>query len=273
MGAVGSMLKLLAGATVLLLVGGLLALALLQRRLLYFPSPAADPATRALAARLGVQAWRDPHGGLRGWRVAPAAGAARARLLVLHGNAGCALDRLGYLVALAPRGLEVVLLEYPGYGGRAGTPGAAALTEAALEAVDALAAEGGPVWLLGESLGSGVAARAALARPGVVRALLLVTPFADLAEVMRIHYPVLPSFLLADRYRPARDLAAFAGPVFLLAAGQDEVTTLGQAEALEKALPGPKRLVVQPGASHNGLDLSPGLPTWDEAVAFLAAAR
>jgi pimeloyl-ACP methyl ester carboxylesterase len=262
--------RLLAGAALVLVGGSLLAVALLQRRLLYFPSPTADPATRALAERVGVRAWRDQHGGLRGWRAGPGGAAPRARLLVLHGNAGCALDRLGYLLALAPRGLEVVLLEYPGYGGRPGSPSATALTDAAAEAIDALAAEGGPVWLLGESLGSGVAARAVAARPGAVGALLLVTPFADLAAVMRIHYPVVPTFVLADRFRPARDLAAFPGPVFMLAAGQDEVTTLGQAEALAAALTGPKRLVVQLRATHNGLDLSPGLRTWDEAVDFLA---
>jgi hypothetical protein len=106
-----------------------------------------------------------------------------------------------------------------------------------------------------------------------VRGLLLVTPFADLAGVMRHHYPFVPPFLLLDRFRPAADLAGFAGPVFILAAGRDEVTTLAEAEALHAALPGPRRLVVQRGATHNGLDLSPGLPAWDDAVGFLAGGR
>lgn len=246
-------------------------LALFQRKLLYFPSPAEDAAGLAGAARLGVAPWRDERGALRGWRLA--ASAPRARLLVLQGNAGSALDRLMYVAALAPRGLDVTLLAYPGYAGRAGSPSAASLTAAALDAVDALAAEGGPVWLLGESLGSGVAARAAAARPAAVRGLLLVTPFADLAGVMRHHYPFVPPFLLLDRFRPAVELAGFPGPVYILAAGRDEVTTLAQAEALHEALPGPKRLVVQPGATHNGLNLSPGLADWDEAVAFLSRGR
>jgi hypothetical protein len=174
------------------------------------------------------------------------------------------------VVALARRGLDVTVLAYPGYPGRAGSPGADALTDAALDAVDALAEEGGPVWLLGESLGSGVAARAAAARPGVVGGLILVTPFADLAGVMRHHYPFVPPFLLADRFRPAQDLATFRRPVFILAAGRDEITTPEQAEALYGALGGPRRLVVQPEATHNGLDLSAGRPEWDEAVAFLS---
>ncbi len=264
------LLKLLLGLLAVALLG-LLTLALFQRRLLYFPAPAEDAAALAAAAQLGVEPWRDGQGTLRGWRRALPG--ARARVLVLHGNAGTALDRLGYLVALAPRGLDVTLLAYPGYAGRAGSPSGGALTAAALDAIDALAEEGGPIWLLGESLGSGVAARAAAERPGVVRGLILVTPFADLAAVMQVHYPFVPSPLLADRFRPEEDLAAFDGPVYLLAAGRDEVTTLPQAEALHAALAGPKRLAVQPGATHNGLDLSPGRPEWDEAVGFLARGR
>lgn len=262
-----SLVKLLLGLLAVAALG-LGALALVQRRLLYFPAPAEDPAALAAAARLGVEPWLDGRGALRGWRRA--ASAPRARLLVLHGNAGAALDRLGYVAALAPRGLDVALLTYPGYAGRGGSPSAEALTAAALDAIDALAAEGGPIWLLGESLGSGVAARAAAARPAAVRGLILITPFADLAGVMRHHYPFAPPFLLLDRFRPAAELAGFPGPVYILAAGRDEVTTLAEAEALHRALGGPKRLAVQPDATHNGLDLSPGRPEWDEAISFLS---
>jgi hypothetical protein len=267
---VAALLKLLLAAAVLVAALAVL-LGATQRRLLYFPSPADDPAALAMAPALGVEPWLDGRGARLGWR-ARGAGAPRARVLVLHGNAGSALDRLGYVAALRPRGLDVALLEYPGYAGRPGSPTAASLTDAAVAAVELLAAEGGPVWLLGESLGAGVAARAAAARPDAVRALLLVTPFADLAGVMRHHYPFLPAFLLLDRFRPADDLSGWRGPAFLWAAGEDEVTTLAQARALHDALGEPRRLVIEEGATHNGLDLSPRSPAWDEAVAFLSAA-
>jgi len=103
----------------------------------------------------------------------------------------------------------------------------------------------------------------------VVQALLLVTPFARLTDVVRTHYPFLPSFLLRDRYAPVSDLAGFDGPAFVLIAGQDEVVSAGQGRLLFEALRGPKRLVVQEGATHNGLDLRPSLPLWREVVAFL----
>jgi pimeloyl-ACP methyl ester carboxylesterase len=254
------------------LLGALLVAALLlQRRLLYFPERIEHDQALARSSRLGLAPWTDPSGGLRGWRRAPVGGAPPpARLLVLHGNAGSAIDRFAYLAALQPRGVEVVLLEYPGYGARPGSPSQRTLTAAAVEAIDALAAEGAPVWLLGESLGSGVAAAATAQRPTLVRGLILVTPFAELTAVARHHYPLLPTWLLLDRWAPLRDLAGWRGPAVVLLAGADEVVTRGEGERLFAALAGPKRLLVEEGAGHNGLDLSPGLAFWDESVGFLA---
>jgi uncharacterized protein len=214
--------------------------------------------------------WRDAGGTLRGWRAAPR-GAVRARVLVLHGNAGSALDRVYYPAALLPRGLTVALLEYPGYGARPGAPAEASLAAAAVEAVEELAAEGPePVWLLGESLGSGVAARAARLRPDRVRGLILVTPFARLSDVARHHYPFLPGFLLRDRWAPLDDLATFPGPTAVLVAGRDEVVGADEGRILFAGLSGAKRLWEQPQADHNDLDLRAQHPWWDEVVAFLA---
>jgi pimeloyl-ACP methyl ester carboxylesterase len=130
---------------------------------------------------------------------------------------------------------------------------------------------GVPIWLVGESIGSGVASRAARLRPHVVRGLLLVTPLARLVDVAHHHYSFLPAFLLRDRWAPQDDLAAFAGPVALLLAGRDEVVTAGQGRQLETSLRCAKRVWEQPGATHNGLDLRRELPLWDEVVAFLDA--
>ena len=240
-----------------------------QRRLLYFPDRCGERAALGRAARLGVLPWRDGEGGLLGWR-APLGARPRARLLVLHGNAGSALDRAPYAAALAPLGVEVWLLEYPGYGPRPGAPSLAALSEAAAQAARQLAARGPePLLVLGESLGTGVAGRVVALAPGVVRGLLLVSPYARMAEVARIHYPFLPGFILRDRFAPADDLGAFRGPAAVLLAGRDEVVTVGQGQRLFEALRGPKRLWVQEQASHNDLDLEPGRPVWTELLGFL----
>lgn len=240
-----------------------------QRRLLYFPQRYGEEAALAEARRLGLAPWRDGQGALRGWR-APAAGAPRARLLVLHGNAGSALDRLHYAAALAPQGVEVFLLEYPGYGARPGAPSLASLSAAAVDGTRALAALGPePVLLLGESLGSGVASRVAALAPEAVRGLVLVTPYARLVEVARIHYPFLPGLVLRERWAPLDDLAAWRGPTAVVVAGRDEVVTPAQGRRLYQALRGPRRLWEQPEADHNGLDLEPRQPLWPEVLLLL----
>jgi pimeloyl-ACP methyl ester carboxylesterase len=192
-------------------------------------------------------------------------------VLVLHGNAGSALDRAYYVAALAPRGVEVVLLEYPGYGARSGAPSFATLRDAALDAVDALSAEGAPVWLLGESLGSGVAAQVIASRPRAVCGLLLVTPFAELTAVAKHHFAFLPSFLLRDRWSPLRDLAEWRGPTAMILAGRDEVVTLAEGQRLARGLVGPRLVVVQEGAGHNGVALGAEVAFWGEAVRLLTA--
>ena len=245
----------------------LTAVFVLQRKLLYFPDRYTEPEAIARAARLGLAPWRAPGGALIGFRSA-GTGTPRGRVLVLHGNAGSALDRIPYADALARLGVEVALVEYPGYGARAGAPTLASLTAAAVEAVDAAGRESVPVWLLGESLGSGVAARAAAERPDAVRGIVLVTPFAELAEVARLHYGPVASALLRDRFAPVRELATFRRPVVVLVAGRDEVVGPEQGRALFRALPGPKWLVEQPGATHSGLDLADGA-FWAEAIGFL----
>jgi len=93
---------------------------------------------------------------------------------------------------------------------------------------------------------------------------------SDLATVARHHFPFVPSFFLRDRFTPVHDLAGFRRPAVVLVAGRDEVVTAAEGRRLFSALPGPKKLVEQPEATHNGLDLSPGNVFWTEAVRFLS---
>lgn len=250
--------------------GGLcLAAFLLQRRMMYFPDRSSEGGSLQEAARLGLVPWRDGGGALVGWRR-PATGSSRPRVLVLHGNAGDALGRAGYLPVLEAAGLDGVLLEYPGYGCRPGSPSEAALVADARAALALLREEGAPVILLGESLGSGVAAQVAAAEPGAVTGLLLVAPLARMTEVATHHYPYLPlGLLLRDRWDSLVAIRAYRGPVAVLVAGRDEVVGADQGRRLAQACPGPTRLWEVPRAGHNDLPLSPGRPPWSEMLAFL----
>jgi hypothetical protein len=255
---------------------GILVMAFLgQRSLIYFPEREALEAALTRARALGLEPWRAPSGALLGWRASHPSGAATARLIVFHGNAGSALDRTHFVKAfqspkVAPA-LDVYLMEYPGYGPVEGTPTEASLRVAALAGIDALGDK--PLLLCGESLGGAVASLAAAQRPGTVRGLVLVAPLKNLAEIGKRHYPLLPSFLLRDRMEADAALATFKGPAAFLIAGRDEVVFTDLSLGLRDAHGGPHRTWMEPMASHNGLDFNPALPRWSEMAAFAFEGR
>jgi pimeloyl-ACP methyl ester carboxylesterase len=246
-----------------------------QRRLLYFPARYELAAVREAAAARGLEPWA-PVGAFMGWRAGPPG--ARGTLVVLHGNAGSALDRAyfagAFAAALPDLPLAVVLAEYPGYGPRAGTPSQASLVAAAREAVREARRElPGPVILAGESLGTAVAALAAAEAPGEVDGLVLVTPLASVPAVGRRHYPFLPTAFFRDPWRADLALPRYGGPVAFLLAGRDEVVFTDLGRALHDAYPGRKGLWVDPGAGHNSVDWRPGLPRWGEMLELAAGRR
>jgi fermentation-respiration switch protein FrsA (DUF1100 family) len=254
----------------------LLMVAAFQGSLIYFPSHAPEAALVDEARGLGLEAWRDASGAIIGWKSRPRREVrARNRLLVFHGNAGYALHRAAYVEGfqrLEDGGVwEVYLFEYPGYGARPGSPGEKALTEAGMAALEMLLHEDDrPVFLLGESIGSGPACAIASREPARGRGLLLWTPFASLTEVAAHHYPFLPvRLLLRDRWDNMAALQHYHGPVGVRVAELDEVVTAEQGRKLYDAYAGPKRLWIATGAGHNTIDLDPGGSWWSEATAFV----
>jgi len=247
---------------------------LAQRRLLYFPQRQDPEAALQEAALRQLEPWRDEAGNLLGWRARHPSGAPEGTLLVLHGNAGSALDRTYYREVFQqpglPIALDLVLLEYPGYGPRAGNPSEAALVGAAMEAIDRLAlASRKPVILVGESLGSAAAALAAAGRPEEVSGLLLLTPLKSVPAVARRHYPFLPSCLARDTFRADRALERLRMPIAFLVAGQDEIVFPDLGQQLYAAYRGPGRLWLDEPAGHNTLDFSPTLVRWQEMLTFV----
>jgi len=253
---------LLAAAALYALLVGLVTWQ--QERLLYLPA-------RATAQQLqsgGLRAW-PATGELRALLAEPPA--ARATVIVFHGNAGHAGDRGYFVQALVPLGLRVLLAEYPGYGPRAGSPGEQVLVEDARRTI-ALAREqfGGPLILVGESLGAGVAAAAAARLPSDVDGLLLITPWDRLVHVAQHHHPWLPvRRLLRDRYDSAAHLAATPLPVVVVVAERDRIVPPDFGRALHAAAAGPKRLVVIADADHNDWIVRVDARWWRDVTAAL----
>lgn len=248
----------------------------LQRQLIYFPSKAQADVLSELASRMGLQAWRDKAGEAIGWKSRGDPNA-RYRMLVFHGNAGYALNRDYFVTGLRALGSQwgVFLFEYPGYGAREGTPSEVSFKATATQALEALLAiDSRPVFITGESLGSGVASFLASTFPNDVAGLLLVTPFSSLADVAAHHYPFLPvRILLSERYESREALSHYGGPVAFLLAGRDEVVTSELGQQLYDSYSGPKWLHVEAHAGHNTLPYNPGAPWWGEVSSFLISSK
>jgi uncharacterized protein len=230
-----------------LLLGGI---AMFQDRLLYFPEQVALPALLAEAQHDGLRRWPN-EGDFRGLVREPE-GAARATLLLFHGNAGHAGHRT-YYAGLVRFGVRVILAEYPGYGPRPGTPGEEALVADAVETIMQVQREFAvPVLVAGESLGAGVAAAAYARVPQAVAALWLITPWDSLVNVARHHYPWLPvSWMLRNRYDSLGHLSAAQIPVAVTVAERDTIVPARFGLRLYEQLRGPKRLWQVAGADHN----------------------
>lgn len=147
----------------------------------------------------------------------------------------------------------MLLVDYRGYGGNPGRPSETGLAADAAAAQDRLVQEGfGPDHqvYLGESLGTGVAAALAAHRPPA--GLLLRSPFTELADVGRTHYPWLPvSLLLRDRYPVLAHAQELEVPVTVVRGSADAVVPTSLSQQVARAAPDLVEEVVLDGAGHN----------------------
>jgi pimeloyl-ACP methyl ester carboxylesterase len=229
----------------------------------------------AEAKGLGCEPWRDPRGAIIGWKAARLGPPAANRLLLFHGNTGYALHRTPYLDGFQQldggRLWEVYLFEYPGFGARPGALGQEPFTKAGLEAIETLrAADARPIYLLGESLGSGLASVLAQREAVQVAGLFLLTPYARMGDVAAHRFGFLPvRLMLRDPWDNVTALRNYHGPAAMLIADEDEVVTAAQGRLLFSGLNGRKRLWTEPGARHNTIDFSANATWWREVSDFL----
>ena len=244
-----------------------------QRKLIYFPARSSEEFLVRTAHAESLEPWRDESGVLIGWVHRQKQRPITARFLVFHGNAGYAVNRAHYAASLASvADCDVHILEYPGYGSRAGAPSQATLLEAGEQALRLLKKESPlPIFLIGESLGTGVVAGVAARASELVSGLLLITPLSRLTEVASHHFPFLPvRLILADRYPAIEWLQNYHGPVAVTVADEDEVIPNRFGRKLYDSYAGPKRLWEKPGM-HNTIHDSLDPAWWREVVEFVTA--
>ncbi|MEI8310521.1 MAG: alpha/beta fold hydrolase [Verrucomicrobiota bacterium] len=239
-----------------------------QRAMLYHPQAVSEEQMMRLAQEAGMSRWLDKEGKPLGWMARD--GTDENPVVVFQGNAGNALDRTSLVERLRAAGAHgrIYVVDYPGYGSAPGRPTQRSLTGAAERALDAMP---GRAVVVGESLGTGVAAQGAAARPNKVQGILLITPFESMVAAAAYHYPWLPvRLLLLDRFDTAAALKTFSRPVAIIVADDDDTTPPDGANRLFAALNGPKKLWEVKSAGHN--EAASNLPDseWREVWKFVA---
>jgi uncharacterized protein len=245
-------LLLAAGGAWLVVV---LLAAVFQRQLIYLPdrtipTPPPDVEEVVLTTEDGLD--------LLAWYLAPATEPVTT-ILLAPGNAGNRAGRVPTASALNERGHAVLLLDYRGYGGNPGRPSEVGLVADARAAHDHLLAradvEVARIVYLGESLGSAVVAALAAERPPA--AVVLRSPFPELADVGRAAYPFLPvRALLRDRHPTSDHLDVYGGPVLVVAGASDRIVPSELSREVARRTEA--TFVEVPGVGHNDPELFVG---------------
>ena len=232
----------LGGAYLLLCI----AVFMFQRRLV-FPAPetAAAPRRGTLIPVAGgtVMLWVPP--------TRPDAPV----LVHFHGNGESVVDAEELAGLLAPDGVGVAAIEYPGYPRAAGSPSERSILAAAEAGLRQLTGPMGiardRLVLSGQSLGTGVAVE--LAARGWGRRLLLLSPFTSLPAVGARAFPFLPvRLLMLDRFDSEARAPGLKVPVLIIHGTEDEVVHFDLGKTLSTRIPRAEFLRVEHG-HHNDL--------------------
>ena len=242
----------------------------MQNKFLYFPND--EWPSEAMLAAENLVLWQATGSDFRGLISAGNAPTPSGTIVLFHGNGGTAYDRSFYLEPLTELGFRVILSEYPQYGGRPGKVGEKPLVVDGLETVRlAFEQYGEPLYLLGESLGCGVAAAVAKKTSTPIAGIILITPWDTLAAVAKSLFPFLPvTMLLTDKYDSISNLQSFKGNISVVGAERDEILPIRHAHNLFAKLPeGKKRMWVIQGAGHNDWPFHTDDSLWREMTDFI----
>lgn len=156
------------------------------------------------------------------------------------------------------RAVEVWSVNYPGYGGSPGPARLASIPPAALAAYDAIAkkADGKPIFLIGQSLGSAAALHVSANRPC---AGMVITNPPPLRHMILRRFGWWNLWLIAgpialavpDELNSLANAKRTTAPAIFLLAGRDSVVPPKYARKVFDAYAGEKRAIRVPEADHN----------------------
>ena len=228
-----------------------MVMSIYQRSFIYYPSVFTSAQVDQMAQHAKLERWANSAGQFIGFKHLSPKQPADGTILLAYGNGGTVNSSSHYVDDIqSVVALDVFILEYPGYEDRSGSPSQNSLFRAADEGFQMLATNK-PIYLLGESLGSGVAAYLAGTYSNRVAGVVLLSPFNRLTSVAQNHYPILPVWLLlVDRFPSEDYLRQYHGPVGITMDGRDKIVPEKFSLRLYNSYSGPKKLWEFPNGGH-----------------------
>jgi hypothetical protein len=202
----------------------------------------------------------------------PAAGPARAAILICHGIGETVGRWLPVQQLLAAHGVASLVFDYSGYGrstGRVDWVQCELDAEAAFQQLQHLTSPL-PIAILGFSLGSGPAA--AIANRVHADHLILGAAFTSFREAACVAgFPRALSRLVPPIWSATESLRDCTVPVLILHGDKDRLFPIRMAHNLVACCPGNVELMVVPGLAHNQPFRKPDLAYWGLIITRLLA--
>lgn len=161
----------------------------------------------------------------------------RPLMIIAHGNASLIDFWVDLLDLPQKMGINILLVEYPGYGRSTGKPSQQSITAVFVKAYDRFLVDkrvdATRIVFLGRSLGGGVAC--SLARMRTPAALILCSTFTSVRSFTGQYF--LPGFLASDPYDNLDFLSRYSGPLMLVHGTQDRTIPINHSEKLRETRP------------------------------------
>ena len=180
---------------------------------------------------------------LHGWLIK--ASSAKSTLIFFHGNAGNISGRLGKIDLFHRLGLNVLIIDYRGYGNSEGRPTEQGIYKDATAAYDYLLGRddmrGQNIISYGVSLGGAVAIDLAVQRD--VSCVIVDSTFSSATDMAKKIFPFIPSFLMRTKMDSISKIKNISVPILFIHSVEDRTVPFVLGKKLYDAAPGQKDFI------------------------------
>jgi fermentation-respiration switch protein FrsA (DUF1100 family) len=189
---------------------------------------------------------------IHGWLIK--APSAQSTLIFFHGNAGNIGDRLGKIELFYRMGLNILIVDYRGYGKSDGHPTENGVYKDAVAAYDYLIQrddmKGQNIIGYGASLGGAIAIDLAVKR--TLTCLIVDSTFSSAVDIAKRIYPFVPAFLIKTKLDSAAKITNINIPKLFIHSVEDRTIPIALGRKLYDAAPAPKEFIEIVGDHNDG---------------------